>query len=1001
MGKEKIHVLLIEDSSGDYELTRALLSEMEGYEVALDWAATFDDGKRQIRHGGHHVILLDYMLGLHNGLDLLKNTSQSCAAPIIFLSGQENYQVDLAAAKAGAADYLIKNHLNTAILERSIRYAMQHKRVESAWRNALQENNRLATAITSLPVGVIITDHLQTDNPIIFVNPAFTQITGYSMIAVTGRNCRFLQGAQTDQNAIDAMRKAIVAGRPFQERILNYRKDGRPFWNDLRLQPLFNEGRLVSYAGLMHDVTSRVEAEESNRDLVVNLGERVKELSALHAVARTLQEEQISTEVLLEKLVEQILPAFQFPEAMAACLNVADQQYCTPLFEDSEYSLSSRSHLSDGRVVALKAVYQKGREADGVLFLEEEHSLVRSIVEMVCSRCERDLARGQLQQAHSQLEERVARRTLQLELRTNELRTSEERLRRINGEILELSQLKFSPQATVAEILGVFNEAAVRFIDIERSSAWMYNETRESVHCLDFFDKRTGQHGGGAGVLVSELPEAFSALQEARVLPIDDAAHDGRIPHFQRQFLEPFGIASNLLAPIFRSGVIVGILSLARIDKARPWSLEDQTYAGSLADLIALKMETLELRKTEESLRLATLEAETARKSAENANSAKSEFLSRMSHELRTPLNSILGFGQLLQRDALSGKQQERIELVVTAGHHLLALINEVLDIASVESGRLVLFIEPVQLDSAVREALSLVAPLAARSHISLIDETKNGAMQNGEMQNGDNLFAAADRQKLHQVILNLLSNAVKYNRPEGQVRVFCSRAPDNRVQLGVANSGRGLSERDLERVFLPFERLGAGQSGIEGTGLGLPLALRLVEAMHGTLEARSTPEEETIFLVTLPASRALSLPPRAVLEETRQLQSEENFRVLYIEDNFTNLKLVENIFHEVKNVHLMSSVQGRLGLDLAREHQPDLILLDLHLPDIGGEEVLRHLKSQARTRDIPVIIVTADATTARLRQLREQGAYECLTKPLDISLFLSVVSKVMHEKNS
>ena len=359
-------------------------------------------------------------------------------------------------------------------MERSIRYAMQHKRVESAWRNALQENNRLATAITSLPVGVIITDHLQADNPIVFVNPAFSEITGYSMMEVTGRNCRFLLGAQTDQSAISAMRKAIAEGRNFQGRVLNYRKNGTPFWNDLRLQPLFDEGRLVSYAGLMHDVTSRVEAEESNRDLVFNLGERVNELSALHAVARILQKEQIFTEILLKKLVEQILPAFQFPEAMAACLIVADQEYCTPAFQQSEYSLSSRSHLSDGRAVALEVVYLAGKQPDGILFLDEEYSLVCSVVEMVCSRCERDLARHELQQAHSQLENRVARRTLKLELRTNELRISENRLQRINREILELSRLKFSPQATVAGILGVFTEAAMRSMDIERASTWLY-----------------------------------------------------------------------------------------------------------------------------------------------------------------------------------------------------------------------------------------------------------------------------------------------------------------------------------------------------------------------------------------------------------------------------------------------------------------------------------------------------------------------------------------------
>jgi len=993
MSKKKIHVLLIEDDPDDYLLTQALFNEMEGYEVTLDWAANYADGNRKSQQGDHDVILVDYRLGQHSGLEFLQSAINQCAAPIIFLTGQEDHAIDVAAARAGAADYLVKTDIDAALLERSIRYSMEHKRVEIAWRNVLRENNRLATAITSLPIGVIISDPMQHDNPVIFVNPAFTTITGYSMMEAVGHNCRFLQGRETSPETVSKIREAIADARSFQGPVLNYCKNGRPFWNELRMQPIFNDGVVVNFVGLMHDVTSRMQTEQNNRDLLRSQSERVNEMTALHGVARILQDEATSPEVLLQAIVEKISLAFEFPERMAARLTMGEQEYSTPHYHDDKYSLSSSAQLSNGCKVRLEVVYKSDHD-EARPFMEEERSLLQSSVEMLCSRWERDLARSALEEAHAQLEARVAKRTLELQLRTNELRESEDRLRKINREILELSHLKFPPQAATRQVLGAFNEAAVRSMDIERASTWLYNETRDVLRCVDFFDKATQAHGGGAEAGISELPNSFSALEDERTLAITDAASDPRVQGFYSQYLEPFDIASLLLAPIIKDGIIIGIFSLSRIKTVRDWTLEDQIYAGSLADLIALKMETLELQKTEESLLQATLEAQSARHSAEDANSAKSEFLSRMSHELRTPLNSILGFGQLLQRDKMADKQHERVGLIVTAGRHLLALINEVLDIARVEAGHMTLSIEPVQLDAVIQEALSMIAPLAARHNIDLINET---------LKNPDfgNLFTLADRQKLHQVLLNLLSNAVKYNRENGYVRVTCEETPDHQICLSIANTGHGIAPENLERAFVPFERLDADESGAEGTGLGLALVKRLVEAMSGTIEARSTHDHETVFTITLPIASAPTSAPREVFEKVLILPPQEKLTVLYIEDNLTNVKLIENVFSDMQNVRLMTTIQGRLGLEMAREHQPNLILLDLHLPDIGGDEVLASLKAEVRTRDIPVVIVSADATPSRQKQLYDQGAFSYLTKPLDIELFLSVFNNIVKNQSS
>ncbi|CAN5684466.1 hypothetical protein BH23GEM5_BH23GEM5_03390 [soil metagenome] len=386
-------------------------------------------------------------------------------------------------------------------------------------------------------------------------------------------------------------------------------------------------------------------------------------------------------------------------------------------------------------------------------------------------------------------------------------------------------------------------------------------------------------------------------------------------------------------------------------------------------------------------------EAERAREAAERANRAKSEFLSRMSHELRTPMNSILGFAQLLARKELPGDQKKGVDHILKAGRHLLNLINEVLDITRIEANRQQLSIEPVQVRSALQEALSLIRPLAAQRECRIDDQVTAAA----------ELYVRADRQRLTQVLLNLLSNAVKYNRPGGSVRVSCTAA-EGQIRIGVHDNGAGIPADKMDQLFVPFARLGAEQSGIEGTGLGLALSKRLVEAMEGQLEVKSTPGEGSTFMVELPQGE--SPMARLVREGSPAPRPAELARgkpatVLYIEDNLANLSLVESILAARPEITLLPALQGRLGLDLAWEHRPDLVLLDLHLPDIPGEEVLRYLKSDARTRHTPVIIISADATPGTVERLLQEGADGYLTKPLDVDQFLGTIQTMLNQPAS
>jgi PAS domain S-box-containing protein len=383
---------------------------------------------------------------------------------------------------------------------------------------------------------------------------------------------------------------------------------------------------------------------------------------------------------------------------------------------------------------------------------------------------------------------------------------------------------------------------------------------------------------------------------------------------------------------------------------------------------------------------------EATKQEAERANRAKSEFLSRMSHELRTPLNAILGFGQLLEMGSLEAEQREHVARILTGGRHLLELIDEVLDISRIEAGSMPISLEPVHVGAAISNVLELVAPLAANSGISL----------EGPPPEAADRYVMADNQRLRQVLLNLLSNAIKYNREEGSATVSIEQVSPDCLLILVTDTGKGIPEAEQAKLFSPFERLGAEQTSIEGTGLGLALSKLLVEAMGGTLGVESQPWIGATFVVKLALAQApLDVAEPALIEPewSSADESEDTRTVLYVEDNLSNYKLVERILAARPNIELVTAMEGKLALELAQQHQPDLILLDLHLPGMSGDAVLERLKDDPRTQDIPVVVVSADATEKRIEALLAGGASAYITKPLDIKRFITVVEDTLSER--
>jgi PAS domain S-box-containing protein len=404
---------------------------------------------------------------------------------------------------------------------------------------------------------------------------------------------------------------------------------------------------------------------------------------------------------------------------------------------------------------------------------------------------------------------------------------------------------------------------------------------------------------------------------------------------------------------------------------------------GSLTDVTERKELEAELKR-----KRAELEQRNA--ALETANSSKSELLSRMSHEFRTPLNAIIGFSQLLcELTELTDEQSEYVAEILKGGRYLLGLINELLDMVRIEAGKLALSMEPVTAADPLKEAIDLIRPLAADRQIEIDADLRAIAEHT----------VHADFQRVKQAFLNLLSNAIKYNKNRGRVTVRAVVGEDSRLEISFTDTGIGIGADKMHRLFAPFDRLGAEQHGIEGTGLGLALTKRLVEAMNGNLSAQSTEGVGSTFTVSLPLGTAASFAD----VERQDDQFDEppahsrTATVLYIEDNLANLKLVQRILSKRPALRLISAMQGMMGLELAREHKPDCILLDVHLPDMPGGQVLERLKEDSATSAIPVVVLTADATQGQRQRLLDLGAQEYLTKPLDVKQFLSVLDSVLN----
>ena len=427
--------------------------------------------------------------------------------------------------------------------------------------------------------------------------------------------------------------------------------------------------------------------------------------------------------------------------------------------------------------------------------------------------------------------------------------------------------------------------------------------------------------------------------------------------------------------PIFDQGEVIGMFAIANSPKDyQPEQAEWlNPFTSTCALLIRLYRQMHEREQINEQLRQ-------ARDDAQQASEAKSEFLSSMSHELRTPMNAILGFAQLLQsgKHPLTERQQRHVKQIYKSGQHLLALINDVLDLARIEAGRISVSLEPLNVSEMMQDALEGLQPIADQYQISIQPDE---SITHGTWVN-------ADYTRCQQVLINLVTNAIKYNRPDGRVFIRC-KVMDDQLRIEVEDTGDGISPDQLEELFQPFNRLGAENSAIEGTGIGLALSQQLVELMQGRIGVESEEYKGSCFWFTLPLADNQKNRDSSQQQKTEQQQG---LHLLYVEDNPASQRLLQAFIDEQPDYRLTLASSAEVALEIAASDVPDLILMDLDLPGISGLQAQKMLARNPLTRKTPVIAVSASASDHCRTKLLQEGFIEYLNKPLDLDQLLQTL---------
>ncbi|MDA1190332.1 MAG: PAS domain S-box protein [Candidatus Poribacteria bacterium] len=1049
-----LRILLIDDDADEPVLLGRMLRHA-GTPFELEYASTYEEGFAALLRREHDICLIDQNLGAKTGLDLLRScVEEEVRTPIILLTGQGTREIDVQAMESGAVDFLIKGSITPESLERAIRYGVERRKAEDSLRSALEQIEELNTTLESrveelatILRGANCTiwralvrcdaeeerlrwqlEPMDEDNAHQFVHLELRSDETYQ--DGWRRAMHPDDVARIDEHARDAIR-SCAPGYTQEFRLIDRYKRTKWIHEDVSIAADGNDR--WSLIGVCTDITPIKNAEvelrqreERHRAVLQALPDIIFQVDQNGEVVDFIPSSDFRTDIRAEDVVGKKV-ADLAPSASAASLlmrsirNAADSQR----IQTVEYPLSERGelHHHEGRVIPYV-----GRD---VLLIVRDITERKSFEAQIVH--ERDRAQQYLDIARTillALDER-GRVTLINKQGIAALGYDEDR---IQGRIWfdyfvpgrERMRLKDRFRRILdgeSGLLDSYEHYVLTKDGEERLLQWSTTVIRDedgvAVGTLssgeDVTDRRKAEQAVRRGeerlrLITDSVPTLISYVDRDERFRFKNLAYE---QWFNRPILEMHGLH------------IREVIGDENYQRAKPYidrALNNETVVfesnirhsdGTDRDLtvmyvpdceanqgvvgfIVVVTDITEHRQSERRIRQMNLRLErrveerTAELTeavieAERASKAKSEFLSRMSHELRTPLNSILGFAQLLDLDVEDDTaERESVDQILGAGRHLLSLIEEILDLSRIESGRMVLDEGRVPLEKLIRETAALTAPLRAQNSVTLYDYASEG-----------NYVIDCDEKRMRQVLLNLMSNAIKYNRAHGTVTLTSDVRPNGRLRISVTDTGAGIPEEAQALLFEPFERLGAEETNVEGTGIGLVVSRSLTEAMRGTFGFTSRVGEGSCFWVEMPLSKSSDDDDSTELDA--EAKSDAHV-VLYIEHNLHNVALVRRALEKRTDIRLITAPQATVGINLAKTYHPDLILMDLNLPGMSGTDALKALKELPETMSIPVVALTARGMPADIENGLRAGFKRYLTKPIDLKEFLETVDAFLED---
>ncbi|MFZ4463811.1 MAG: PAS domain S-box protein [Bacteroidales bacterium] len=901
-------------------------------------------------------------------------------------------------------------------------------------RKAEESNRKLSRAVEQSPVSIVITN---IDGNIEYANPQACETTGYSLSELLGKNPRVLKSGETSSDEYSYLWNNISNGKEWKGIFHNKRKNGELYWESSTIAPIVDvNGKISHYVAIKEDITQRKLAEEELSKFRT-ISEQANYGNAIASLNGTL---------LYSNTAFAKMHGYEVDEIVGRNLSMLHNEEQMIRVSETIEILQKKGNFNAEEVWRTRK--------DGSVFPSLMNgNLIFDSQDRPQFMSANTIDITEIKLAEEKIREQNIRLNAIMDAMPDIIFISDKEGNYLEAYTSKTSTTKIKASANIGRnVRDVFDSQTA---DIHLNKIKECLSTRQMVTYEYPKDEDGEQHFYEARIVAlddkkvlrfvrditerkqneSEIRKLTLAIEQSPVaIAITDL--DANILYVSPAFYNTTGYTADevigkntriLKSGLTDSAIYDSLWETLRagnswqgewINKKKSGELYWESISitpvlneeGQITSYLAVKQDISDRKKQEQEIRdlnmnleirieertkdleNSNLELDKARIDAEQANMAKSEFLSRMSHELRTPMNSILGFGQLLEMGDLNTAQVKGVSHIMKSGKHLLELINEVLDISRIESGRISLSLEPVELQGVIRETVDIVQPLASARQIKI--------KLTGENLNF--LHVKSDRQRLKQVLLNIVNNAVKYNTDLGSVIIHTSivegkEAGKDIIRIAVSDTGPGITKEDLPKIFTPFERIGAEKTTTEGTGLGLAVVKKLMDAMHGGLGVESEYGNGSTFWIELP--RIESQKEMAEKNGDFAAQSKEEINragtILYIEDNVSNIELVEQILmYQRSNIRLISDMVGKNTVKKAIEYSPDLILLDLNLPDIHGSEVLQQLQADEKTRSIPVVVLSADAMPTQLSRLMKMGACDYLTKPLDVPTFLKVIDQ-------